>query len=115
MLKPGTNQREAVTLGSSIIIRSGDLRTRARVEVRAALDEFSSGGNPYILSIFNMAFADRPESSPVELQHSNSGYIWIEGGHVVSHNTDLNHPFVIRDYQKQIVFSVTLNFMDNEL
>lgn len=115
MLKPGTNQREAVTLGSSIILRSADLKTRVRVEVNAALDEISSGGNPYILSIFNMAFADRPESSPVELQHSNSGYIWIEGGHVVSHNTDVNHPFVVRDTQKQDVFTITLNFLDNEL
>lgn len=112
VLNPLSNQREAVSMDSSIVLRSGDLRTRVRVEVRAAADEISSGGNPYILSISNMAFADRPEPNPVELQHSNSGYIWIEPGHVVSHNTDVNHPFVIRDNQKQVVFALTLNFLD---
>ena len=115
VLKPGINQREAINLGSSIILRSGDLRTRVKVEVNAAQDEISSGGNPYVISIFNMAYADRPESSPVELQHSNSGYIWIEGGHVVSHNTDVNHPFIVRDSKKQVAFTITLNFLDNEL
>ena len=101
-------------MGSSLIIRSADLQTRIRIEIHAAADEISSGGNPYVISMFNMAYADRPELNPVELQHSNSGYIWIEGGHVVSHNTDVNHPFIIRNTKKQVVFTATLNFLDKE-
>ena len=39
---------------------------------------------------------------------SDSGYVWIERGHSVSHLTAAGHPFTIRDQYKREVFTVTL-------
>ena len=140
-------RREAVELGTALVIRSSDLQTRMRLEFHPAEDPIASNNNPYILSLYNMAHFDR-RADPVELQHSNSGYIWIErnhfltwyfawfipvsyssnqqvtfyfspchfkAGNVVTHNTDVNHVFTLRNTNKMPVFSVTLNYFDQEL
>lgn len=62
--------------------------------------------NKYKLSFYNLAYGDRGGEKPVELKHSNSGYIWIEGGHHVTHWTSENHPFTFYDVNKKIVYSV---------
>jgi hypothetical protein len=105
------NARESVKFGTGLILRSSDFKTRVRVEVTQSKD---SPGNPYLVSFFNLASGDRGGDEPVELQHSNSGYIWVDGGKKVAHNTDVNHPFVIRNAEKQIVFTFTLNPKTNE-
>lgn len=44
----------------------------------------------------------------MELKHSNSGYIWIEGGTHVQQFTDKNHVFTIKNHLKEEVFSLKL-------
>jgi hypothetical protein len=44
-----------------------------------------------------------------------AGYIWIEGGHHITHITDERHTFDIRDLQNKFVFSITLRDPEEEL
>jgi hypothetical protein len=61
---------------TGLVFRSTDLKTRVRVDIRPSYDEV----RPYQLSFYNLAAGDRHGSAPVELQHGDSGYIWIEEG-----------------------------------
>jgi hypothetical protein len=96
---------EGVNFDTSLVLKSADFKTRVLVEFLSSPDE---PGNPYRMSFYNLALGDRTGDDPVELKHSNSGYIWIEGGHMVSHFTSENHPFTIFDVKKHPVFTVTL-------
>jgi hypothetical protein len=75
------------------IIRSADFLTRIRVHIEASDDK--SGKRPYKITFINLS-ADN-ENAAVELKHSNSGYVWIDGTQYVSHDTALDHMFEIRD------------------
>jgi hypothetical protein len=105
------NKREAVKFGTSLVIRTADFKTRVRLDFAQS----SEAGNPYVLAFYNLASGDRDGDDPLELQHSNSGFIWIDGGKRVAHNTDINHPFVVRDVDKKILFTITLQPNDDEL
>ena len=45
----------------------------------------------------------------IELKHSNSGYMWIEGTHAVTHDTDVNHIFEIRDSKKRPLIHISVS------
>ena len=70
------NKREAVKFGTSLVIRTSDFKTRVRLDFAQS----SESSNPYVLAFYNLASGDRDGDDPLELQHSNSGYIWIDGG-----------------------------------
>jgi hypothetical protein len=95
------------------VVRSADFKTRVRVTLGKAPEDGS--GNPYQIEIWNLASGDRGGDEPIELNHSGSGYIWIDGGMMVAHYTDVLHPFVIRNANKEPVFTITLNPAVNEL
>ena len=114
VIAAGTNAREAVRFDTGLNLRSSDFKTRVRVEIsRASQDE--ANGNGYSISIFNLAAGDRGGDQPLELQHSTSGYIWIDGGMAVSHFTDVMHPFVIRNVDKTVIMTITLNPLEKDL
>ena len=73
ILRAGQNARELVSFSSGLILRSADFKTRVYVEVSKSEDP----SNPYLLAIYNLSHGDRNGDEPIELQHSNSGYIWI--------------------------------------
>jgi hypothetical protein len=63
---------------SSFVVRSSDLVNRLLVTVSAT--EQGDVERPYFISIVNLAFGDREfGNKPVELQHGDSGFIWIDG------------------------------------
>lgn len=70
---------------SSFIIRSSDLVNRLLVTVAATEQEDME--RPYSISIVNLAYGDREfGNKPVELQHGQSGYIWIDGLYLFIYN-----------------------------
>ena len=110
MVAPDGRMVEGTTLGSSFIFRAADMRSRVRVHIDRNLDPDPVGSTkrPYQLTFYNLAYGDRDGDYPVELQHGQSGYLWLEGSHYVAHNTMAGHKFTIRDANHQDLFSVLL-------
>ena len=106
----GSTQSEQVFSPTSFVIRSADLTSRMRVTIG-----FNDKGGkldkdrPYTISFVNLSVEDRHGPFPLELQHSNAGYVWIDPSEVVEHITGPNHIFTVRDKQKQAIFSVIVN------
>jgi hypothetical protein len=115
VMQPNTYMREGIKTGTGIVIRSSDMQTRIRVDFGKNPDKKDAKSRPFTLSFYNLAFGDRTRDAPVELQHGSTGYIWIEGGHVVTHSTDMHHIFTLRDGDKNQVFSVALQEYEAEL
>ena len=111
MLHPGDTATESLVAGSSFVIRSADLSTRIRVN----FDLNEDPDRPFSLGIVNLSVDDRHGPFPVELQHSNSGFVWVDPGEVVTHMTAENHVFTVRDKSKHEVFSVTVHGKNTEL
>ena len=95
---------EGIVFNTILVLRSADFKTR--VAVHFTTD--SGDSLPYRLSFYNLANGDREGDEPVELKHSTTGYIWIDGGHVVSHYTDELHEFTINTSEKEELFTVKL-------
>ena len=95
-----------------MILRSSDFENRVRIEVSNTNE---GSGNPYLITAYNLACGDRGGDSPIELQHSNSGYIWIDGCKKVGHFTDVMHPFTFRSSDKEMIFTITLHPVADEL
>jgi hypothetical protein len=114
VMNSATHIRENVNLGTGFVLRSSDLRTRVRVVIKANPDK-KDKKRPFALSFYNLAYGDRGRAVPVELQHSKSGFIWIDGGHVVTHVTDFHHVFTIRDGEKNMVFSIAVQEVEKDL
>ena len=114
MIEAGSNARENVRFGTGLVLRSSDFKTRVRVEIeKASKDE--ANGNNFAISIFNLAAGDRGGDQPLEVQHSNTGYVWVDGGMAIAHFTDVYHPYVIRNAEKEVVFTITLHPTEKEL
>lgn len=103
---------ENVNFNTGLVFRSDDMITRIRVDVRASTDDPKF---PYQITFHNLHVGDRGGNKPIELQHGNSGYIWIDGGHSVSHLTAHGHVFNIRDVQKSLIASINLWDLKPEL
>jgi hypothetical protein len=54
-----------------LVFRSADLRTRVRVEFSQSDDKT----RPYTIAFYNLAYGDRNGDVPIELKHSNSGFV----------------------------------------
>jgi len=107
VISPGRTQSEQVFSGSSFVIRSSDLTSRIRVTI--SKNNGKDRERPFTISLVNMAIEDRNGPFPLEVQHSNAGYIWVDPGDVVEHITGPNHIFTVRDKTKKSVFSVSIN------
>lgn len=97
---------------TQLLFRGADLSTRVLVNFTSS-DEDPE--RPYVIGFYNLALGDRPGDKPIELKHSDSGFIWIDGGHLVAHTTAAFHTFTIRNTDKEDVFSVTLQEDNEEL
>jgi hypothetical protein len=64
-----------VHYNSSLLFRSADMKTRIQVEFGASGDV----ERPYRIAFHNIAHGDRGGARAVELKHSDTGFIWIEG------------------------------------
>lgn len=97
VMKPGDHQSESVRLDASFVIRSSDLRNRFRIKFGNNPGFKDDPERPYSIQIVNLASADREETHPLELKHSNSGYEWVDPSEYSLHYTDINHYFTVRD------------------
>lgn len=104
----GQTQSEQIFDGAAFVIRSADLTTRMRVSISFNKNH-EDRERPFTISLVNLSIEDRSGPYPVELQHSDAGYVWIDPTDVVEHITGQNHIFTIRDKTKSPVFSVTIN------
>lgn len=107
VIQQGTTQSEQCVPGTAFVIRSADMTSRMRVTIGENTQ--NDPERPYTLAFVNLSVEDRQGPFPLELQHSNAGYVWVDPGDVVEHVTAQNHIFTVRDKSKRAVFSVTIN------
>jgi hypothetical protein len=96
----------------SFTVRSADMAFRAKITV------YDNTGRDRDNHPFKIAFKNLMLEAPgksIELKHSNSGFLWIEPGDEVTHNTDVNHEFELRDLEHDRVIAVRLDFPSQEL
>lgn len=99
---PATYVQHDTFNGHSFVVRTADFQTRIRVNI----EQGPSREHPYKITFINLsADNDLPQ---VELRHSTSGFVWIEGTEHVVHNTALHHPFDIRNSKREPVMRFIL-------
>ena len=108
VIAPGAEVWENVVPGSAFILRSSDFSTRIRLTVGTNPDD-SDAERPFTLKIVNLAMEDRNGPYPVEVKHSDGGYLWVEPAEFMEHITGQNHPFEVRDRKHNAMFSVTVH------
>lgn len=108
VIHPGSELMENIVPGSSFVIRSSDFSSRVRVSFKMNPDATEAIDRPFTLRFVNLAMEDRSGPFPVELKHSNAGYIWIDPMEYVEHITHINHEFEIRDRNHEPVFIVSI-------
>merc|ERR1719276_778218 len=89
---------------NSFVVRSGDMKFRAKVSV---FDRPSDFDRPLALSFKNLA-EDNP-GEQIELKHSNSGYQWLPPSSEATHSTDFGHEFQLRNPKKMVLATVRLD------
>ena len=113
ILTPGQESWENVYPGSAFVIRSADMTTRARITVN--LSSADDADRKYTLKIVNLAMEDRSGPYPLEVKHSDSGFLWIDPSEYMEHQTGENHPFEVRDRAHNPVFRITIRGHKDEL
>jgi hypothetical protein len=98
---------EATLPSTSYVVRASDMRSRVKITFNRNPDP-TALTRPFQLTFTNLAFGDRDGDHPLELQHGSSGFVWLEGGHYVTHATGPGHRFVFRDASRQELFTVVV-------
>jgi hypothetical protein len=106
IISPGAEVWENVVPGSAFILRSSDFSTRARVTV--TLNSNDDEDRLFSLKIVNLAMEDRNGPYPIEVKHSDGGYLWVEPAEYMEHATGENHPFEVRDRKHNPMFSISI-------
>jgi len=65
------------------------------------------------MSFHNIMVDDEPPQ-PVELQHHDQGFVWIEPNHHVTHATIPAHDFVVKDKQGKQRYALSLHHVDTD-
>ena len=106
ILKPGSATIQSTFHEHSFTLRSSDFKFRVRLTIR---DRVAKDADSLAFRIgFHNLNHDGNPGSAVELQHGNSGYIWIESGNEVTHTTDAHHHFILRDANKVQIADIVL-------
>ena len=80
VVEPKSYGVEAVNYKTSLLIRSSDLKIRVLLDfVASPEEEAKTTGNLYQLTFWNLAWGDREGDAPIELQHSETDFAWIDG------------------------------------
>jgi len=108
--KKGTPLRTVADDKSIFILRSSDLKFRAKVTLYDVPDQ---SDRPFGLAFKNLAQDD--PTYHVELKHSSSGFQWLPPGGEVAHATDYAHSFELRNGEKKSLVSVRLDRVPKEL
>merc|ERR1712028_303960 len=106
ILKPGSATIQSTFHEHSFTLRSSDFKFRVRLTIRDRVAK-DPDALAFRLTMHNLNHDGNPGSA-VELQHGNSGFIWIESGNEVTHTTDAHHHFILRDANKAEIADIVL-------
>merc|ERR1712195_88277 len=106
ILKPGSATIQSTFHEHSFTLRSSDFKFRVRLTIRDRVAK-DPDTLAFRLTMHNLNHDGNPGSA-VELQHGNSGFIWIESGNEVTHTTDAHHHFILRDANKAEIADIVL-------
>lgn len=84
------------------------MRWRSRVTLFAHEDTLQ----PFKVSFHNIMLEEDPE--PIELQHHDEGFIWIEPNHQITHATIGGHEFILKDKNHNSRFSIEVHQLDKD-
>ena len=94
ILGPGEWSDELSMPGSSFVLRSADLVHRVRITIfRTNVDRL----RPYRIAFESLSIDDRDGNSPLELQHSDTDYVWLDPFVTEQHFAARGSLFIIRD------------------
>jgi hypothetical protein len=106
LVKPGESTVQNTFHEQSFTLRSSDMKFRVRMTILDNLKNLA-GSHPHRLTFKNLNHDGKPGSA-VELKHGRSEYIWIDSGKQVTHGTDRNHHFILRDSNNVDIVDVVL-------
>jgi hypothetical protein len=104
---------ERVRIGTSLMLESSDFRNRVVIEVTKNPDA-ADMERPYNIRFYNIGL-NRNDFSPIELEHGTSGYVWIEPGQYVTHNSAVRVPFTLRDNNHNPILTTEIFAYEPEL
>jgi hypothetical protein len=104
---------ERIKVGSALVLESADFRNRMVIEVTKNADS-ADKDRPFNIRFYNVGL-NRDDFAPLELEHGTSGYVWIEPGQYITHNTAIRVPFTLRDNNKNPLVSAELFTFEPEL
>ena len=110
--EPGKMTRIDAMDHAEFVIRSQDLKFRAKVQVNKNQDAKTQKAHPYELTFRNLMME---EEHGFELKHSSSGYVWVSPDTKVTHMTDHSHIFDLRDKTHAVVASIMIEGPNAEL
>merc|ERR1712032_56387 len=116
----GNSITQYASHGHMFIFRSTDVKYRMKVTVynkkaaeelhKETLETFSNF--PHQITLKNLHYET---GEPVEIQHSEKDYTWLEPGKENTQNTEGGHNFTIRSKDKSALLQVLLDAEDDEL
>jgi hypothetical protein len=116
VLSPGQDITERVTDGHSMVMRSADMTSRARLTLSRNTDASTATEYPFIVRIVNLSIMDRDGPFPLELVHGiPNEFIWIEPADFVEHLTGPEHEFWIRSKDHMSQFKIAFRMPSEEL
>ncbi|KAJ1447641.1 hypothetical protein M885DRAFT_542083 [Pelagophyceae sp. CCMP2097] len=108
VVAPGASLGRYIAFNDTFTFRSGDMKWRARVSFYQHDDE----DQPYKVSIHNIMTEDGAE--PIELQHHDEAFIWIDPSHHMTHSAAGGNAFSLRDLKHNDRVSFDVHTLDNE-
>mmetsp|Transcript_19362 Transcript_19362/g.60892 ORF Transcript_19362/g.60892 Transcript_19362/m.60892 type:complete len:176 (+) Transcript_19362:77-604(+) len=110
--KPGEIAPVEVTVNSSFVLRSTDMKFRAMVVADLNPDPDTKVVHPWKLCFFNTML---DPGAVIELKHGSSGFVWIEEGAHVCQVTDHSHNFELHNREKKPIASIQVSNPKDEL
>lgn len=115
VIKPGAHATERINDGHSVVLRSADLSTRARLTLSKNRDPDTRDNHPFVIRIVNLSVMDREGPFPLEVVHGDPfEFIWIDPSDYIEHLTGPEHEFLIRDRDHVPQFRVAFRALPTE-
>lgn len=113
VLENSASMYEKIRVGSTLMVETSDFRNRLVIEVTSNTDN-EDQERPFNIRFYNIGL-NRNDFAPLELEHGTSGYVWVEPGQYVTHNTAVRVPFTLRDSNHVPVITTELFTYEPEL
>jgi hypothetical protein len=116
VIPPGSHVTERITDGHSLVVRSADLSTRARLTLSKNSDPETKDKHPFVIRVVNLSVMDREGPFPLEVVHGDPfEFVWIDPADYIEHLTGPEHEFLIRTRDHVPQFRVSFRTPLDEL